>query len=258
MLRRLVSLVSLLLLALVLVPAVAAQSNVGLVRVAHASPDAPAVDVYVNDDAVLTNVPFKTVSNYLELAPGTYTFRVAPAGAGADAAVITAEATIAAGEAYTVAAINTLDNIEGTIFSDDLSAPADGQAHVRVYHLSPDAPAVDLKTQDDAVTLVSNLSYPNASEYTPVDAGNYNLKVTAAGDTASVFDVTADAQEGVIYSAFAVGQLGDESLDVVLSAYEVAAELPNTGAADMPVALVASLAGAVIAGGLVLRRRMAA
>jgi Domain of unknown function (DUF4397) len=37
------------------------------VRVAHLAPDAPNVDVYVNGDPVLTDVPYTTVSDYLPL-----------------------------------------------------------------------------------------------------------------------------------------------------------------------------------------------
>jgi LPXTG-motif cell wall-anchored protein len=255
MLRRLVSLLGALLLAFIALPA-AAQSGSGLVRVVHASPDAPAVDVFVDGEAVLEGVEFPAVSNYLEVPAGAHTFAVAPAGAGVDAAVITAEATIAADAAYTIAAINALDNIEGKIFNDNLSAPAEGNAHVRVLHLSPDAPAVDVKTQDDSVTLVSNLSFPNASDYIPVDAGEYDLKVTAAGQSDSVIDLEAELEEGVIYDVFAVGLLGDESLELVVDAYAVDT-LPDTGVAEMPLVLLAGLAVVALTSGLALRRRMA-
>src|SRR5215208_1806650 len=60
-----------LLLALALVPAASAQGN-ALVRVVHASPDAPAVDVYVDGNKVLSNVPFFTASDYLPLPAGEH------------------------------------------------------------------------------------------------------------------------------------------------------------------------------------------
>jgi hypothetical protein len=50
--------------------AAGAQAEPAQVRVAHFSPDAPAVDVYVNDDRVLSGVKYKTVSKYLELPAG--------------------------------------------------------------------------------------------------------------------------------------------------------------------------------------------
>lgn len=257
MVRRFFYLLGALLLTFAASPAQADSHNVGLVRVVHASPDAPEVDVFVDGDAVLEGVAFTDVSNYLEVPAGTYTFAVAPAGQGVEAAVISAEATIAAGSAYTIAAINTLDNISAQIFNDNLGAPAAGKAHVRVLHLSPDAPAVDVKTRDDAVTLVSNLAFPNASQYVPVDAGSYELKVTAAGDTAAVLELDADLSASTIYDVFAVGQLGDGSLELIVDAYQVSGSLPGTGLGEMPLALVAGLAMAVLAGGFMLRRRMA-
>ena len=53
--------------------AAGAQAEPAQVRVAHFSPDAPAVDVYVyvNDDRVLSGVKYKTVSKYLELPAGS-------------------------------------------------------------------------------------------------------------------------------------------------------------------------------------------
>lgn len=64
-----------------------AQQGAG-VRVVHASPDAPAVDIDVTTpfetldgkQAVLTNVPFKAASGYLSVPIGMYQARVAVAG----------------------------------------------------------------------------------------------------------------------------------------------------------------------------------
>ena len=41
-----------------------------MLRAAHLSPDAPNVDVYLNNELVnaLVNVPFEAISGYLEVA----------------------------------------------------------------------------------------------------------------------------------------------------------------------------------------------
>jgi len=49
------------------------------VRVVHASPDAPAVDVRVENETVLSNVSFGDVSDYLELESGTYNVSIVTA-----------------------------------------------------------------------------------------------------------------------------------------------------------------------------------
>src|SRR5215212_6366718 len=119
------------LLALALVPAVFAQSGTAKVRVVHASPDAPAVDVYLDGNKVLTNVPFFTASDYLDVPAGPHDIKVTPTG-DANTAVIDAKGvSIEAGKAHTVAATGKLAELKPTVYVDNLSAPAAGKAHVR-------------------------------------------------------------------------------------------------------------------------------
>ena len=80
---------------------VAAQDE-AFVRVVHASPDAPNVDVWVDGETVLTDVPFTAVSDYLTLPAGTYNVQVT--ATGSTDPVIDADLTLEAGTSYTVAA----------------------------------------------------------------------------------------------------------------------------------------------------------
>ncbi len=51
------------------------------VRFAHFSPNAPAVDITLPNGTVLfRNVPYKAVTDYIRVAPGTYTLQVRPTG----------------------------------------------------------------------------------------------------------------------------------------------------------------------------------
>jgi Domain of unknown function (DUF4397) len=253
----------LLLLSLALVPAAFAQSATAKVRVVHASPDAPAVDVWVDGSKVLSDVTFFTASGYLDLPAGAHRFQVTPAGAGADKAVIDANATLDGGNAYTVMAAGQLANIKPVILMDNLAAPAAGKAHVRVVHASPDAPAVDVKVQGGP-TLISNLAFPNASQYLPVDAGTYNLAVTPAGSATVALDLSGTPlQAGKIYDIFAVGLLnGQPKLRVEVTTPPpmtgaMPVGMPSTGGETLPLQLLA-LAGAALlltGGGLALQRR---
>lgn len=252
-----------LLLALALVPAAFAQSGTAKVRVLHASPDAPAVDVFVNGDRALTNVPFFTASDYLDLPAGTYRIQVAPTGEPASAAVIDANATIAAGKAYTIAATGLVAAIQPTVIEDDLSAPASGNAKVRVYHFSPDAPAVDVKLAGGD-TLISGLAFPDASDYLEVPAGSYDLQVTPAGASAVVIDLPGTAVEaGKIYSVFATNVVAEITPQLAVTEPVAAASaapttLPATSSGDVaPLALFAMMALALIGAAVMLRRRAA-
>jgi len=260
MIRKLsIALTTALLFALLAVPAFA-QSGTAKVRVIHASPDAPAVDVFVNGNAVLTNVGFFAASPYLDLPAGTYRVQVAPTGAGASSAVIDANVTIEAGRAYTIAAVGPVASIKPQVIVDNLSAPAAGQAKVRVYHFSPDAPAVDVKLAN-GTTLISNLAFPDASDYLEVLAGTYDLQVTPAGGDAVVINLAGTRVEaGQIYSVFATNFVANITPQLAVTApvtTAAPATLPRTGGETLPLAAAALMALALMAvGGLVMRRSM--
>ena len=188
------------------------------VRVIHASPDAPNVDVYANGNAVLTDVPFKASSGYLAVPAGAYTFEVFPAGADADATdpVLSIDASLEANTDYTVVAQGAVADIEAGVFVDDNGAPAAGKAHVNVIHAGSDAPAVDVAVAGGPV-LVSGIAFGEKQGPLPVDAGTYDLEVRPAGtqDVALPLDgVTLEA--GMIYTFVATGFLeGQPALTVL-------------------------------------------
>ena len=198
-------------------PGASAQEN-ARVRVIHASPDAPNVDVYANGNEILSDVPYKTSSDYLSVPGGTYEVEVFAAGADPDAddAVISASLPLEAGKAYTVVAVGELADIAGQVYEDDLSAAAAGEARVRIIHASPNAPAVDVAVTGGPV-LFSNLSFPNASDAADVAAGSYDLEVRPAGSTDVALAVPGVAIEaGKYYTVLAVGLLnGDPALEVL-------------------------------------------
>lgn len=262
MLRRFSYFLGMLLLAMSVVVPAAAQNSMAQVRVIHASPDAPAVDVFVDGTAVLTNVAFPAISDYLSVPAGAHAIAVAPTGAGEAAAVITANPTLEAGMAYTVAAVGEVAYIKAQIYNDNLSAPAAGKAHVRVIHASPDAPAVDVKVAGGP-TLISGLAFPNASDYLPVDATSYNLQVTPSGASDVVIDLPNTAlTAGTIYDVVAVGKVANISAQVATfvpasGAGAAPATMPNTGANGMLSAILFMAALLVLGGGFALRRRIA-
>ena len=207
--RFMFAVVALVMLAVVVGPAVgSAQSANARVRVVHASPDAPAVDVFVNGQSVLTGVPYFAVSPYLSVPAGAYRFQVTPAGAGLGSAVIDATATLAAGTDYTVAAVNTLARIEPLVLVDNNSPPAAQRTRVRVVHASPDAPAVDIKLAGTDTTVLTAAFKDAASVEVPGHT-SYAFDITPAGSDAVVF-TTPDLrfENGWVYTLFATGELG--------------------------------------------------
>lgn len=201
-------------LALVSFAGAAAQDGAAMVRVVHASPDAPAVDVYVDGTLAVEGLAFPNGTDYLELPAGEHQVQVTPSGSAPEEAVIDAPVTVDGGMAYTIAAVGTVAEIQPLVLEDNLSEPEMGKAHLRIVHASPDAPAVDVAVAGGPV-LFENLAFPNASDYLPVDAGAYDLEVRPTGtDDVALAVPGFVATAGNVYTVFAVGQVADGTLNV--------------------------------------------
>mgnify|MGYP006276208467 FL=1 len=192
-----------------------------MVRVAHLSPNAPNVDVYVDESAVLEDVPFGAVSEYLDVPAGERQVEITAAG-DPDTSVFSGPVTVEDGTAYTVAAIGEIGDsadrmFEPLILQDDNSDPGGDTARVRVVHASPDAPAVDVTVASSGDALYDGVAY-GQSGYVEVPAGEYTLQIRGDtdgndGDVVASFDV--DLAGGQVYTAFAAGYLSpdDEPAD---------------------------------------------
>jgi LPXTG-motif cell wall-anchored protein len=261
--KRLFLVSAVLVLSLVLATSALADAHEARVRVVHASPDAPAVDVWVNGAVAFSNAPFQGITDYAKLEPGSYNVQVTPTGA-TEPIVIDANLDLATQTDYTVVAVGQLANIEPLVLIDNNGAPAAGKAHVRFVHASPDAPAVDIAVANGGPVLFSNIPFKGVGDYLPVDAGSYDLEARIAGsDTVALSVPGVMLNEGTVYTIFAMGLAGGEpaltAVPSVDASYPVPATLPVTGAEITNLWMIALLGAglALVAGGLVLRTRRA-
>jgi len=157
-----------------------AADDPALLRVAHLSPDTPAVDV------ALTPVPagsegvadpgpdmadglaYGVVAPYRELAPGRYALSIRAAGSGARTPpALSVRVEIPAGGARTVAVSGSFDDLRLEVLSDDLSSAGAGSARVRVLAAVAGAATVDVVLDGT----------PLAQTYRTVPAGPASARV---------------------------------------------------------------------------------
>ncbi len=187
------------------------------INVVHASPDAPAVDVYLNGEVALEGLEFSNVSGWVAVPAGDYQVQVTATGEDIETAVIDAEVTTEEGAAYHIAATGLLADIAPAVFQVDLSMPEDDTtARLRVLHTAPDAPAVDVAVAGGDV-LVENAEFPNASDFLDVPADTYDLEVRPTGTENVVLEVPGvELEAGLVYDVFAIGLVEDETLNVLV------------------------------------------
>jgi hypothetical protein len=186
------------------------EVTTGRVRAVHLSPDAPGVDVLLDGTQVLSNVTYLVSSDYLDVPSGNRTFRVEPVGS--NTAVIEATVPVAEDVDYTLLAVNNVAAIEPLYLTDDNTAPAAGQARIRVVHGAPNVPAVDVYVTAPgaplAAPVLTNVPFKAASGYLAVPAGTYQVRVTPTGTTTVAIDQEITAPAGVVATAIAVEAQG--------------------------------------------------
>ena len=194
-------------------PVTPTTPSTSLVKVIHASPDAPGVDLLVDNTVAGTNLTFPNNTGYLTVNSGTRNVKVNVTGT--QTTVIEANVDFMKDMNYSVFAVNSVANIEPLLIQDDLTAPAQGKAHVRFIHLSPDAPAVDI-TLTDGTVVFGNKAFKEFTAFTPIDAGTFDLQVRVAGTNIVALDLPGiTVESGKIYTVFAKGFLNGTGQQVL-------------------------------------------
>jgi hypothetical protein len=242
----------------------------GWIRIAHLSPEAPAMDMYVypfgepGHPTVLKDVTYGAVSRYVAVTPGQYT--VAMRGFGAPATsnpALTTSFMVTAGGAFTLAAMGPDPGLRTEVLKDQMTAPT-GKAVIRVLQASLKQHRVTVSYGQDV--LASQLAFGSATSYTDVSPGAQTVQFTAAGDHATkAVTVDADSVHTFVVlddsSGLKVDALTDSSGSAVMPAGGVQAGFGGTAphpVSPAPWLALIAVGGLLAAAGLVRLRRPAA
>jgi len=139
-----------------------------MLRVIHASPDAPAVDVYAEgvSTALITNLAYGSTSAYLDIDAGTYNIQLRAAGSPSSSTpayetgdlAITDGAKITALAAGLLGSTNAADKFRVLALAENFTNPGSGNAAVRIIHGSADAPTVAVDVGNDGVPEITDFA----------------------------------------------------------------------------------------------------
>ena len=179
------------------------KNNSSLVRVFHAAPQEPNVDVYVNDQMVFSNLAFGDFTRYVYLDEGEYNVSVYLAGQK-DRPVINQMVDVPSQQIFTIAATGNLDNLGLLVIPDKVSkSPSQNYSSVRVIHLSPNAPGVDILVDGD--TLFEDISFGEGTDYVDLNPGTYNVNVVLNTDKSVVLPLKVTLNPDKIYTIYIIG-----------------------------------------------------
>jgi Domain of unknown function (DUF4397) len=162
-----------------------ASAGSGWLRLAHLSPNTPAVDVYLysfhNSSALIVvhHVAYGTISGYQKVPSGEYTVAMRAAGAPPSTApVISTTVNVFPGKAYTVAGLGPANALRLQVLHDRLTTPK-GKALVRIIQASLREHRVTVRAGHSV--LARNVAFASVTSYKVVTPGTWN--VSAAGPT---------------------------------------------------------------------------
>lgn len=164
-----------------------------MVRVFHASPDAPKVNLWVNDAVVKSKLDYQESTGNLTLPEGSYKVAVEGIIPSGNKVVIGPVTLPLAGKThYDVIAVNSVSKIEPLILADTGKLSDTSKVRVRVAHLAAAAPEVKVfVTAPDAdlanSTALGSFAFKGSLGPVEVAAGTYRIRVTLANNTV-VFD----------------------------------------------------------------------
>lgn len=177
--------------------------NISYVRVLNASPDAPAVDIYINGGLIFKNIKFKDFTEYVQLSMGQYKMEVYPVGQ-MDKPVLAQNIQVPEKQVITIAAAGNFEDLQLIPYIEgDADGLAMNQSRVRLIHLSPDAPEVDVLINGQIV--FNNIGFMDATDYIKVVSGTYNIVVNLAGTNDTVLTFSPQLNSQKVYTIYVVG-----------------------------------------------------
>ncbi|MEQ1507233.1 MAG: DUF4397 domain-containing protein [Myxococcota bacterium] len=178
-----------------------ARPQQGDLRVVHLSPDAPPVDVYVDNGATpaFSNLGYAESTAYTAVDAGVHDLQVTPAGSPPSASVLEVLAyPVVPNVDYTAVAWDDLGNMQGTVLVDDVAGLATGDVRLQLVHTAPALGEVDVWDLAGPTLIVDNLAV-GATARLDVPDGPLALGIDYGDD-------------GVPESTFSVPALGADQL----------------------------------------------
>ncbi|MEW9093840.1 MAG: DUF4397 domain-containing protein [Clostridiaceae bacterium] len=186
------------------------------IRIFHASPNAPAVDVYLNNKIVARNLKYKEFTEYLKVTPNNYNIKVYPTG-NSTTPIINTSLSIGKNQILTAAAIGLLDNISIKVIEDPPMPIEQGSAMLRIAHLSPDAPIINASLANGSIKF-DNVDYTKVTDYQKINPGLYTMEAEAASTGDLILMVpNILLKPNNFYTIYIIGlSSGSPSLQVVI------------------------------------------
>ncbi|MCA9893695.1 MAG: DUF4397 domain-containing protein [Anaerolineae bacterium] len=172
-----------------------AQAGNGFVRFVHAAPEAPAVDVYVNDSLIAPSLDPSEPTKHLALPAGEHSVLIRVAGTEDE--VLSGNLTVVEGEAQSLVVLPDGDGATVNVFPDNISGVNETTAVASVINAIPDS-TVSVGLSNG--TTIGDAAFGAASGAASFEPGSYVANYDLAiGDESGTLQTNATTFYGGVY-----------------------------------------------------------
>ena len=171
----------------------------------HGSPDGSELDIMVESNRI-TSQPFKytNYSGFLNFYTGNRQLRFT--SYNATNSLLDTTLNFQTSKAYSLFLINEASKLKTLVVQDNAEAPPTGKAFVRLIHLSPDAPEVNLSL-GNTTNVFSQITFKEASAFVELNPGTWSFQLKSADGNDELINlpdinVQADKRYTVVIRGF--------------------------------------------------------
>ena len=190
------------------------------VTIYQGSPDAPAMDVFANQNRVNQNpLEYTNFLAYTAFYTGDRRFRFSPSNSAT--ALLEKNFKLKADSVYSVFLADESAKLDAILVKDVWENPVSEKAQIRLVHLSPNTEAVNLEISGGTAPLISGRSFKSASPFVPINRGTATLTIKSAqSGQILVQSATLDFKGNRVYTLILRGLKGRkdgiQNLDIQL------------------------------------------
>ena len=185
------------------------NENFSLIRFLHAVPEGEEVDVYINDTPFYNDLDFTDFSPYVYVPKGNYTVNVYLSDTRENP-ILSQNIDVGSGQLVTIAISGENEDIKLIPVIEEITAVSGNNSKVRVVHLSPNAPSVNVLA--DNQPLFENVKYRDVTDYKVVPSKTYVVRIEEANSNKLMLQNQVTVNPSQIYTFYAVGNLPNVSI----------------------------------------------
>lgn len=183
------------------------QAGFSFVRFLHASPNAPALDIYIDNMKAVSNLTYASIAGYAALPATIHDIAVYPLGQ-TDTPLTQFTINPSRDSYRTIVIAGLSPNIQSRIYVDSGELIPGNESRIRFVHMSPRAPALYV-VDETGRALFSGVTFGRVAEYISVEPNIYTLRVLIAGTPNVVLGLPQlTFRGGRAYTIYAIGLLG--------------------------------------------------